>query len=390
MKIRLFCILIASLHFTNGYSQYVGIGVSNPTLGRLQINGGVGKTTAIFGGDGKGISLQRNFPGIGYNQYDTSSPRVLGSGISLLQYLNTTTGSMIFKFYNTNTGPNTPPLYNYGNMTIRQNGNVTLNGAEENASLFVKSFDPFYYATSHLKGTKYSSTFMSSNLQWTSINGGIDFADVLINDQATLGNVYMGNGTSKVGINRSNPQAFLEIGQSSNKRGFILVNPVSFSNWEFSVTKNLTEPGSDLYLYYNEMYRGNFFHIDGDWYQLSDKRFKTDITPLPSLLDKVMQLRPVEYNMRAESSDNEKSIGFIAQEANALFPELVTIIQDTTLGYSDIPDLHMIKYDAIGPIAIKAIQEQQEKVKKLQDQNAALRLRIEAVKKKLTTLSTTN
>jgi hypothetical protein len=77
--------------------------------------------------------------------------------------------------------------------------------------------------------------------------------------------------------------------------------------------------------------------------------------------------------MRAESSDSEKSIGFIAQEANALFPELVTIIQDTTLGYSDIPDLHMIKYDAIGPIAIKAIQEQQEKVKKLQDQNAALR-----------------
>lgn len=390
MKIRLFCILIASLHFTNGYSQYVGIGVSNPTLGRLQINGGVGKTTAIFGGDGKGISLQRNFPGIGYNQYDTSSPKVLGSGISLLQYLNTTTGSMIFNFYNTNTGPNTPPLLNYGSMTIRQNGNVTLNGFEENASLFVKPFNTFNSVTCYLKGTKYNSTFMTANNQSTIINGGIDFADVLINDQATLGNVYMGNGTSKVGINRSNPQAFLEIGQSANNRGFILVNPVSFSNWEFSVTKNLTEPGSDLYLYYNEMYRGNFFHIDGDWYQLSDKRFKTDITPLPSLLDKVMLLRPVEYNMRSESSDNEKSIGFIAQEANSLFPELVTIIQDTTLGNSDIPDLHMMKYDAIGPIAIKAIQEQQEKVKKLQDQNAALRLRIEAVKKKLTTLSTTN
>lgn len=390
MKIRLFCILILSLHAVASYSQYVGIGVANPTLGRLQINGGVGKTTAIFGGDVRGISLQRNFPGIGYNQYDTSSPKVLGSGISLLQYLNTATGSMIFSFYNTNTGPNTPPLLNYGNMTIRQNGNVTLNGFEENASLFVKPFNTFNSVTCYFKGTKYNSTFMTANNQSTIINGGIDFADVLINDQATLGNVYMGNGTSKVGINRSNPQAFLEIGQSANNRGFILVNPVSFSNWEFSVTKNLTEPGSDLYLYYNEMYRGNFFHIDGDWYQLSDKRFKTDITPLPSLLDKVMLLRPVEYNMRSESSDNEKSIGFIAQEANSLFPELVTIIQDTTLGYSDIPDLHMMKYDAIGPIAIKAIQEQQEKVKKLQDQNAALRLRIETVKKQLASIKSTN
>jgi Chaperone of endosialidase len=390
MKIRLFCILIASLYFTNGYSQYVGIGVANPTLGRLQINGGVGKTTAIFGGDGRGVSLQRNFPGIGYNQYDTSSPRVLGSGINLLQYLNTSTGSMIFNFYNTSAGPNTPPQVNLGNMTIRQNGNVTLNGLEENASLFVKNISTSSTATCYLKGTKYKSTFISPIDQATAINGGIDLADVLINDQSSLGNVYMGNGTSRVGINRTNPQAFLEIGQSSNNRGFILVNPVSFSNWEFSVTKNLTEPGSDLYLYYNEMYRGNFFHLNGDWYQLSDKRFKTDITPLPSLLDKVMLLRPVEYNMRAESSDNEKSIGFIAQEVNALFPELITIIQDTTLGYQDIPDLHMMKYDAVGPIAIKAIQEQQEKVKKLQDQNAALRLRIEAFKKKLATLSTTN
>ncbi|MBL0136007.1 MAG: hypothetical protein IPP79_19510 [Chitinophagaceae bacterium] len=94
--------------------------------------------------------------------------------------------------------------------------------------------------------------------------------------------------------------------------------------------------------------------------------------------------------MRSESSDNQKSIGFIAQEVNALFPELITIIQDTTLGYPDIPDLHMMKYDAVGPIAIKAIQEQQEKVKKLQDQNAALRSRIEVFKKKLASLSTTN
>ncbi|MBL0136006.1 MAG: hypothetical protein IPP79_19505 [Chitinophagaceae bacterium] len=211
MKIRLFCILILSLHTVASYSQYVGIGVANPTLGRLQINGGVGKTTAIFGGDVRGISLQRNFPGIGYNQYDTSSPKVLGSGISLLQYLNTSTGSMIFSFYNTNTGPNTPPLLNYGNMTIRQNGNVTLNGFEENASLFVKPFNTFNSVTCYLKGTKYNSIFMNANNQSTIINGGIDFADVLINDQASLGNVYMGNGTSKIGINRLTHKRFLKL-----------------------------------------------------------------------------------------------------------------------------------------------------------------------------------
>ena len=170
----------------------------------------------------------------------------------------------------------------------------------------------------------------------------------------------------------------------------ILVNPNNFSNWEFAVTKNLTEPGSDLYLFYNEAYRGNFFHIDGDYYQLSDQRFKKAVEPLPSVLGKLLQLRPVDYQLISAKPGTQKKMGFIAQEVAALFPELISVVKDTSGGYEGITDLHMLNYDGFGPIAIKAIQEQQEKIQMIRAQNTALKERIQAVKKNLKTIETLN
>jgi Chaperone of endosialidase len=389
MRIQLILSLSTLLYSTTGNAQYVGIGVANPTLGRLQVNGGVGKTTAIFGGDSIGISLQRNLPGIGYNQYDNATPLVMGGAISLLQSLSTANGSMYFDFYNTNQGPNTPPLNYSGRMTIRNNGNVSLNTAEANTSLFVMPYSYQSASTVALKGTLHKSEFMQAGTQSTSVNGGLHFSDLYINDAASLGNVYMGSGTSKIGINRANPQASLDIGQVNN-RGLILVNPNNFSNWEFAVTKNLTEPGSDLYLFFNEAYRGNFFHIDGDYYQLSDQRFKTAVEPLPSVLGNIMQLRPVEYQFAGVKSGNQKTMGFIAQEVAAIFPELVSVVKDSSGGYEGITDLHMLNYDGFGPLAIKAIQEQQEKIKIFRDENATLKKRIEVVRKNLKAMEKLN
>lgn len=388
MRIQFPFLMLAWLYSPVVFAQYVGIGVSNPTLGRLQVNGGIGRTTAIFGGDSIGISLQRNLPAIGYNQYDNNSPLVLGSGISLLQSLSTANGSMYFDFYNTNTGSNTAPRDYSGRMTIRNNGNVSLNTTEANTSLFV--LNNYQSATAvSLKGTIHKSEFMKATTQTTTINGGLNLSDVYINDVGTLGNVYMGNGSSKIGINRANPQASLDIGQVNN-RGLILVNPNNFSNWEFAVTKNLTEPGSDLYLFYNEAYRGNFFHIDGDYYQLSDQRFKKAVEPLPSVLGKLLQLRPVDYQLISAKPGTQKKMGFIAQEVAALFPELISVVKDTSGGYEGITDLHMLNYDGFGPIAIKAIQEQQEKIQMIRAQNTALKERIQAVKKNLKTIETLN
>src|SRR5690242_19737063 len=53
------------------YSQNVGIGIDNPIRAKLEVNGAAGATSAIFGGEGAGISLQRSWPSVGFNQYYT-------------------------------------------------------------------------------------------------------------------------------------------------------------------------------------------------------------------------------------------------------------------------------------------------------------------------------
>ncbi|MES2648927.1 MAG: tail fiber domain-containing protein [Bacteroidota bacterium] len=386
MLLRFAPALIVLFFSTSSFSQNVGIGVVNPTLGRLQVNGSNGRTAAIFGGDGVGISLQRSFPGIGYNQYNLITPLVMGAGPSLLQNLNTSTGNMVFAYYSTSQGTNTSPSNLFGTMIIQNNGNVALQAAEATASLFVKPFGSPTRTTATFLGTKYRTSFMEHTTGSTNINGGIDLADVYINDDPALGNVYMGGGAVRVGINRSSPQALLEIGQIGFK-GMILVNPNSFANWEFAVYKDGNLAAANLYLLYNGVYRGNFSHTNGYYYQLSDKRFKTAVKPLSSVLKQVMQLRPVAFDFIA-APGKQKNMGFIAQEVAAIFPELVTIIKDRSSGHKDIPDLHLLSYDEFGPIAIKAIQEQQEKIDAIREQNEALKKRLAVARKTLPSNST--
>jgi hypothetical protein len=64
--------LITGLFFFNvTYSQNVGIGTTTPTHAKLRVQGMVGNTVAMFGGDSasQGISLIADWPGIYFNSY---------------------------------------------------------------------------------------------------------------------------------------------------------------------------------------------------------------------------------------------------------------------------------------------------------------------------------
>jgi hypothetical protein len=80
----------------------------------------------------------------------------------------------------------------------------------------------------------------------------------------------------------------------------------------------------------------------------SDSRLKENIVDLPSQLDNIMALRPVEYDY-IESEGGGHQIGFVAQEVQAIYPDLVGERTDGMLTLSD-----MNKNDAR---LIKAIQE---------------------------------
>jgi hypothetical protein len=373
-----FCFLSKSL-----FSQYVGINTLNPTKGKLEVYGATGATSAIFGGDGAGISLQRNWPTIGFNQYGSATgARAMTPGNAFIQYLDMNNGSMCLDFFSAATQPNNLLGGQTRRLTIRQNGNVSVLNYDANASLFVGP-NNLGLTVARFRGTQYNSVFndrvVGQSTQHTYINGGKNGSNVIINDQG-LGNVLLGGSGTRVGINRD-PTSVLDIRQIGG-RGLVLVAPnLSYNNWGFTLNHELNESQSDLWVYYNEGYKGNFFSVDGLYYPASDRRVKTDIQVMPPVLKKVLALQPVFYQMKEHNPAQLQSIGFLAQQVKPLFPELVEVIEGDELGYKGITSLHTMSYDGVGPIAIKAIQEQQQKIKSLREKNKVLRLRIEAAEK---------
>lgn len=123
---------------------------------------------------------------------------------------------------------------------------------------------------------------------------------------------------------------------------------------------------------------GNVLTFNGtSWYPdvpgVSDVRFKKDIQPLSNSLSNVLKLRGVEYNWRKEEFPNKyfqdkHQIGFIAQELEAVYPDLVNTDAD---GYKSVD------YQKMGPILVEAIKDQQAIINAQQQELAELKARVE-------------
>ena len=66
----------------------------------------------------------------------------------------------------------------------------------------------------------------------------------------------------------------------------------------------------------------------------------------------------------------DKQIGFIAQEVEKIYPELVTVGPD---GFKQVD------YDKFTPILVEAIKEQQDQIAYLEDKNAELEQRLDYI-----------
>jgi len=86
----------------------------------------------------------------------------------------------------------------------------------------------------------------------------------------------------------------------------------------------------------------------------SDERLKTNITDLPTdTLDKLAKVRTVNFNW-SEGNNDTNNIGFLAQDLENYFPELVSTDSD---GYKSV------YYSNMTPILVEAIRELDLKVK---------------------------
>jgi hypothetical protein len=111
-------------------------------------------------------------------------------------------------------------------------------------------------------------------------------------------------------------------------------------------------------------------YIKVAWTVTSDARDKTNINPIPHGLDFVKQLNPVSYNFKKSREDDtphgNKRYGFLAQDILALEGEDNVIIDNEQADH--------LKYqgEALVPVLVKAIQEQQALITTLTTRITAL------------------
>jgi hypothetical protein len=103
----------------------------------------------------------------------------------------------------------------------------------------------------------------------------------------------------------------------------------------------------------------------------SDIRIKENITPLNNPIEKLMQISAYNYNLKEEfypeqlpeevkANFTRKQIGFLAQELEKVFPELV--IKPNTE-----EEFYSVNYVDMIPVLVEAIKEQQSTIENLQN-----------------------
>lgn len=113
----------------------------------------------------------------------------------------------------------------------------------------------------------------------------------------------------------------------------------------------------------------------GAYTAVSDDRLKRNIKFMPDgTLSKVMELKPSTYQFSKMTADeggviesNRYYNGFLAQEVEKIFPELVYKGTD-----NPNQDFYTMDYSGFGVIAIKAIQEQQKLIDELKKEKEEL------------------
>ena len=170
---------------------------------------------------------------------------------------------------------------------------------------------------------------------------------------------------------------------ASNYRGDMAMTSgtgVSTKRWGFG---GGTGTNSTVFYIINEGNVGQYMdHGSQSWTAHSDERIKENITDVGTVLPSLMNMRCVKYNLISNPTDTK--IGFIAQDWEAAFPEVVdenehlVLEADGKIGTSDTSDsttpVKAMAYTETIPLLLKAIQE-------LKEENNALKTRIEALEK---------
>jgi len=176
------------------------------------------------------------------------------------------------------------------------------------------------------------------------------------------GTYYISTGAHELRTNLNNDNiAYLTHNGNSSPYGpyvrFSAAAPNNASNYYFYCD----DTSAVRFIVYSN---GNVVNRNGSYGTISDIKNKENIVDATPKLDKVMQLKVRNFNLKTDP--DLKQIGFVAQEFEQVFPSIVEETADNgSDGKPNGETTKAIKTTVLIPILVKAIQEQQEIIEEL-------------------------
>ena len=159
-----------------------------------------------------------------------------------------------------------------------------------------------------------------------------------------------------------NAKLFLKPNATGSKRGEFRVTDAN--DYGFLWTADTSSNGTAYMELEASSTGGGDLTVKGDviaYGSPSDKKYKENIKPIESALDKAMKLQGVTFDWKDNDSilDIKEDIGFIAQDVQEVLPELVRENKKGNLS---------LRYQGITPILLEAIKELKAEIEELKKQ----------------------
>ena len=243
-------------------------------------------------------------------------------------------------------------------MTLDASGNLSLGSTSNASRLDITGPD-------NIGGTLASRVYSANRTAFL----GFGFNTISANSNASglfleaLGAnpmAFSTNGSERARIGTSGEQFGVSTGGYGIKQGLTAGAGTTFAVYVGCHTATSGNPssGTDSFIVWSN---GNVVNTNNSYGPISDVKLKENIVDATPKLEKLLQVRIVNYNLKADLGyESHKQIGVIAQELEQVFPGLVDESPDIDKEGNDLgTTTKSVKMSVFVPMLIKAIQEQQ-------------------------------
>jgi hypothetical protein len=172
-----------------------------------------------------------------------------------------------------------------------------------------------------------------------------------------------------VGIGTNTPNALLEIRNAASATSLQFLPGTLFGVGQpNAVTLEIPNITGTIGIWDNLRVNGSVSGV-GNYQNISDARYKTNVQTVPDALETILNLRGVTFDWRikdypAMNFEAGRQVGFLAQEVEKILPQLVT---------TDSSGYKSVAYANIVPVLVEAMKTQQKQIDSLEKQIAELK-----------------